>query len=337
MAVLPADGESLAKNDVLGMLDGFIEGKDPEEAVAKKTVEGDSDEPKSGEPEAVEAQGEAESESDDKPEADEAESEDLPQKVKVKVDGQELEVTLDEALAGYSREADYTRKNQALAEERANWDAIKDQSLAKDREAIAAEREKYKAVLGIWETQFKDALGDNIDWNALRAQNPGEWSARMTERYDTLNKLNAVKAERERLDAEESYKKTAAQQQKLAAEAQKLLTAVPDWKSPEKYTSDMGKIRAYAQGLGWNDQELSELANQGGHRLLLMARDAAAYRALQNNKPVAQQKVEAAKPLQPGAATQPTTKGSRLAKLLSEQAKRGDKNTTVALLDQLFG
>lgn len=38
--------------------------------------------------------------------------------VKVKVDGEELEVPLREALDGYSRQADYTRKQQALAAER---------------------------------------------------------------------------------------------------------------------------------------------------------------------------------------------------------------------------
>lgn len=34
----------------------------------------------------------------------------------VKVDGEEIEVTRDELLAGYSRQADYTKKTQALAE-----------------------------------------------------------------------------------------------------------------------------------------------------------------------------------------------------------------------------
>lgn len=38
--------------------------------------------------------------------------------VVVKVDGEEIEVTLDELKAGYSRQSDYTRKTQALAAER---------------------------------------------------------------------------------------------------------------------------------------------------------------------------------------------------------------------------
>ena len=38
--------------------------------------------------------------------------------VRVKVDGEELEVPLNEALSGYSRTADYTRKTQQLAQQR---------------------------------------------------------------------------------------------------------------------------------------------------------------------------------------------------------------------------
>lgn len=40
--------------------------------------------------------------------------------VKLTVDGEELEVPLKEAVSGYQRQADYTRKTQQLAEERKN-------------------------------------------------------------------------------------------------------------------------------------------------------------------------------------------------------------------------
>ena len=57
------------------------------------------------------------------PESDESEPDqtnsdlDLDQLVKVKVDGEELEVTLKEALAGYQRQSDYTREKQAFKRE----------------------------------------------------------------------------------------------------------------------------------------------------------------------------------------------------------------------------
>jgi len=42
---------------------------------------------------------------------------------KVRVDGETVDVTLKEALAGYQRQADYTRKAQALAQERQEFEA----------------------------------------------------------------------------------------------------------------------------------------------------------------------------------------------------------------------
>ena len=58
---------------------------------------------------------------EDTDEAAEAETEEAPETgetYKVTVDGETVEVSLKEALAGYQRQADYTRKAQALATER---------------------------------------------------------------------------------------------------------------------------------------------------------------------------------------------------------------------------
>lgn len=57
-------------------------------------------------------------EDDELDEAAEQDDLDLDQPVTVKVGGEEVEVTLDEALKGYQRDADYRRKTQELAEQR---------------------------------------------------------------------------------------------------------------------------------------------------------------------------------------------------------------------------
>lgn len=65
--------------------------------------------------------GDGEEEGEQDPEGESAEPEGQPTEPDtyvVKVNGQEQEVTLDELLHGYMRNQDYTRKTQALAEER---------------------------------------------------------------------------------------------------------------------------------------------------------------------------------------------------------------------------
>lgn len=68
---------------------------------------------------------EEEPEADEVEETEEGDDEDpgLGETYQVKVDGEVVEVTLKEALAGYQRQADYTRKAQALAAEKQEFEA----------------------------------------------------------------------------------------------------------------------------------------------------------------------------------------------------------------------
>jgi hypothetical protein len=86
-----------------------------------------SDEPEGFEDEAVDepaddesVDDEAETDEEDVEEDDESEDDSptLDETFVVKVDGEEVEITVREALQGYQRQADYTRKTQELAEAR---------------------------------------------------------------------------------------------------------------------------------------------------------------------------------------------------------------------------
>lgn len=55
----------------------------------------------------------------------------------VKVDGQDIEVSRDELLQGYSRHSDYTRKTQALAADREKFSQYEALAAALDRDPVA--------------------------------------------------------------------------------------------------------------------------------------------------------------------------------------------------------
>jgi len=65
-------------------------------------------------------------------EIQEEEVEELP-RYRVKVSGEEVEVTLDELLNGYSRTADYQKKTQSLAEQRK---AVEAERIKIDRKSV---------------------------------------------------------------------------------------------------------------------------------------------------------------------------------------------------------
>ena len=73
-----------------------------------------------GQPEEIQATEEAVEESTEtEAEYAEEEVEEQPKPLyKAKVDGEEIEVDIDELINGYQRIADYTKKSQALAEQR---------------------------------------------------------------------------------------------------------------------------------------------------------------------------------------------------------------------------
>ena len=81
-----------------------------EEQLDAQEAEDYNEEPQ-GESEELDASEEVETE-------EHSEDEDPAEWHTVKVDGEELQVTLDEALKGYQRDADYRKKTMTLAEER---------------------------------------------------------------------------------------------------------------------------------------------------------------------------------------------------------------------------
>ena len=76
----------------------------------------------------------------------------------VKIDGEEVEVNLDELRNGYQQQADYTRKSQSLAEQRKAYEA--------NLQAVQQEREQYAHLLGNMVQNQNAELYRyaNIDW-----------------------------------------------------------------------------------------------------------------------------------------------------------------------------
>jgi hypothetical protein len=104
--ITPTGNESLTVDQAAS---GFLSMMDAAEASQEQTTE---------QPEqAMEAQAEEEyEESYESDDSEEQEQEQEQPRYRVKVEGQEYEVTQDELVKGYQREADYTKKTQKLAE-----------------------------------------------------------------------------------------------------------------------------------------------------------------------------------------------------------------------------
>jgi len=154
----------------------FTQDPTPKEDATDEVVRELVNEAEEGHAEEAPDEGEAtdaneDGEADKAPEAEteEAAASDLDMNriVTVKVDGQDVQVPLSEALKGYSREADYTKKAMALADERKTLESTVTAKYANDLKQATELFVKTDPIL---------AEASSIDWNALAQEDPATYT-----------------------------------------------------------------------------------------------------------------------------------------------------------------
>lgn len=248
-----------------------------------------------------------------------------PQTFTVKVDGQEVEVTQEELINGYSRQQDYTRKTQELSQQRKTIE--QQQAELAQRDAI------YSQLLPKMEAQLKGELANEPDWNALYEDDPVGYVREKQLWDEKKEKLNAVTAEQQRLQQEALVK----QQQQIAQFVeygnQKLLEIIPEWQNPEVATKEKLAISEYAVNtLGYTPEEIQQVYD---YRALLGLRN-----AWLNSKTVAATKKKPtqkapARVARPGTTNRPkTTTPVKRAK--QRLAKTGKTSDAAKVFEQLI-
>jgi hypothetical protein len=238
-----------------------------EEAVIEEVEESVEPEVEDFEEQDEELVDEEELEYDDEEDGEEeTEVEELEEQpvYRVTVDGSEIEVTQDELINGYSRQQDYTRKTQELANQRKT---IEQQAQElQQRDAI------YAQLLPKMEAQLKGELVNEPDWDSLYNDDPIAYVREKQVWDEKKEKLTAVSAEQQRLQ-QEAY---AQQQQQIAQQVQegqqKILEIIPEWKNAEIASKEKSAIRDYGINvLGYLPQEMDAIYD---YRALLGLRNA---------------------------------------------------------------
>ena len=189
---------------------------------------------------------------------------------KVKVAGQELDVTLDELKNGYSRDADYRRKTEELSFERKE---LQSQS-EKQRQDYSTKLNELNQLMSVAQEQL-NADVNSADLEKLYEEDPTE-AARIDHRLrKKQEKLSSAmqKIQSERNQQLESYKKE---------QAKILISKMPEF-------SDQAKAYKLATGMkdtlysyGFNAQEINDVFD---HRIVMLVNDAMNYRNMQKAKP----------------------------------------------------
>jgi hypothetical protein len=251
-----------------------------------------------------------------------------PPRYRVKVDNEEVEVTLDELLKGYSRTSDYTKKTQTLAEQRKQVEAERQRI-----EEAAKLRDQYAQRLSVIEQML--ASQPEEDLTSLKETDPIGYTMKIAERMEREKQVQAIRAEQQQIAQKQQAEYQENLRRHLASEAEKLSQAIPEMSDPVKGEVIRKEIKDFARAIGWSEQELAQIYD---HRAVLALYKGLQHEKLQKSKPVATKKVaEAPKMLKPGTTGKQTTAEQDAVKKLQQRlAKTGDRRDAARLLEKFL-
>ena len=306
-----------AADAILGLMGGEqgSEQEQPESQLEANDSDAESDEPEeySDESEVEQEDGEDESEE--------------PQRYRVKAAGEDREVTLDELIKSYQLGTDYTKKSQAVAEER--------KAVESERHAVQEAkqlRDQYAQRLEVIEQMLNQPQqAEDLDY--LKETDPIGYAVRVAEMSQKEKQLAQVRAERDRISQQQEYDKQQQMRQMVAAESEKLVAAIPEFADPSKGESIRKDIRTYGKQMGFSDEEL---ANVFDSRAVLTLFKAMQYDKLQSSKPAVNKRVqEAPKAIRPGVS-KPRDSNSEELKKLKARAKSSGRVADAASVFERF-
>ena len=197
---------------------------------------------------------------------------------KVKIGDQELEVTLDEALKGYQRESDYTKKTQDLGNQRRDIETQQD-SLKKELEAVKNSRSQYEQQL----TELTKHLNQdsNIDWETLYRENPADYIKLKADEDKRKEALQLTQLEQQRINEEKRKEQEKVYNNYLVKERQILAEKMPVYADKEKGPQLLEKLTSFALEQGYTQKEISMMVD---HRAVLLLADAYRYNQIKKSK-----------------------------------------------------
>lgn len=293
-----------AADAILGLM-GSEEGSEQEQPELNSEVN-DSE----AESEEIEAQAD-ESEVEQEDEQDEQEE---PQKFRVKAAGEEREVTLDELIKSYQLGTDYTKKSQAVAEERKAVEAERQRI-----EEAKYLRDQYAERLQVIEQMLnQQPETENLDY--LKENDPIGYAVKVAELSQREKQLAQVQAERQRIAMQQEQERQEQLGSVIQAEARKLAEVIPEYADPKKGDAMKRELREFGLKLGFSEQELAGVYDS---RAVLTLWKAMQYDKLQSSKPAITKKVNEAPKVMKSGVSQGRDSNDELKKLKARAKQTG--------------
>ena len=245
---------------------------------------------------------------------DEQDEQEEPQKFRVKAAGEEREVTLDELIKSYQLGTDYTKKSQAVAEERKAVEAERQRI-----EEAKYLRDQYAERLQVIEQMLnQQPETENLDY--LKENDPIGYAVKVAELSQREKQLAQVQAERQRIAEQQERERQEQLGSVIQAEARKLAEIIPEYADPQKGDALKRDLREFGLKVGFSEQELAGVYDS---RAVLTLWKAMQYDKLQSSKPAITKKVNEAPKVMKSGVSQPRDSNDELRKLKARAKQTG--------------
>ena len=321
-----------AEQALLGLIDSQ-EQPEAEEATTDENLES-TEQPDEESPAVSEDETEeVEEDESDESESEEPEEEEQEPVYAVRVDGEEIEVSLDELLSGYSRQSSFTKKSQQLAEDRKNFESLNDQYNSEITQ-IQQERQQYANYLqSIIENSQLDQWGA-IDWEALKRDDPIEYVTKREELREHSEKVQRLQAEQKNAQQKVHHSQQQQWADTVKTEHAALVEKLPEWGKPESQRELAGRLRDYAKVQGYQNEEIDTLVD---HRSFIVLNKARMYDELQRSDVKSKKLKNKPKVIRGGKASSKNAeaKSSRTAKM-KRLRQSGHVDDAASLLEEIM-
>jgi hypothetical protein len=272
-------------------------------------------------------EGQSEGQLEDQQETDEVEYDEEPKpRYKVKASGEEVEVELDELIKGYQQGADYTKKSQALAEQRKAFEAERNHL-----EYVKQERQAYAQKLQALDS-FLSQQDQGVNLEYLKETDPIGYAVAVADQNQREKQLAVVRNEQQRLAQQQQSEHHASLQNHLRQESEKLTSLIPELATAQG-DAVRKQIRDYAKSVGWSDQELGQLYDS---RAVVTLYNGMKYAQLQKSKPEVNKKLQAAPKMMRSGTSAPPTKSSGDKQAMQRLRETGKVSDAAKAFERFF-
>ena len=231
---------------------------------------------------------------------------------KVKVGGEEQDVTLEDLRKGYMMESDYRKKTSEVARQR--------EEIQQKKAELAGKVEEAELLL-----RFEAEDLSSPENQELKEIDPVAY-------YEKREALEAKTKKLEELKVEAQKSEEAKTQETLKQEIDLVYQALPEWLDEDIVKSDSAAMASMYESMGLPQEYLD---SRNTHYDLLIARKAALYDKLMSSKPESKKVTPKPKSATP-SANKPSETNEAVKVARSKLAKTGSMQDGVAAIKQLM-